>query len=65
MTGSDSLCGPADWDHDSTVQVAMVATGGRTKLTFHQEWPADAEERERRRAYWKSVMDTVLGALES
>lgn len=56
---------PANWDHDSIVQVAMAATGGRTKLTFHQEWLADAEERDRQRAYWKGVMDTVVGVLGS
>lgn len=56
---------PADWDHDTTVQVAMAATGDRTKLTFHQEWLAGAEERERQRAYWKGVMDTVVDALGS
>ncbi|SDI62735.1 Uncharacterized conserved protein YndB, AHSA1/START domain [Actinokineospora alba] len=56
---------PADWDHDSTVQVAVTANGDRTVLRFHQEWLADAEERERQRAYWKGVMNTVVDALGS
>jgi uncharacterized protein YndB with AHSA1/START domain len=37
---------PSDWDHDSTVQVRLSGTGAKTTLRFHQEWLADAEERE-------------------
>jgi uncharacterized protein YndB with AHSA1/START domain len=51
---------PADWTHDTTVQVTVRPNGeGRTRLTFHQEWLADAEERERQRAHWQAVMARV------
>jgi uncharacterized protein YndB with AHSA1/START domain len=51
---------PADWTHDTTVQVTVVPNGaGRTRLNFHQEWLADAEERESQRAHWKGVMAAV------
>ncbi|WTW92560.1 SRPBCC domain-containing protein [Streptomycetaceae bacterium NBC_01309] len=54
---------PADWDHDTTVQVAIRASGEKTMLRFHQEWLADGRERERQREHWKAVMDAVVEAL--
>src|SRR4051812_42955050 len=29
---------PRDWDHDTTVQVTVSASGEKTVLRFHQEW---------------------------
>ncbi|MEU0938359.1 MULTISPECIES: SRPBCC domain-containing protein [unclassified Embleya] len=53
-----------DWDHDTTVQVAMSASGpGRTVLRFHQEWLSDAGERARQRTHWQGVMAAVERAL--
>jgi uncharacterized protein YndB with AHSA1/START domain len=54
---------PRDWDHDSTVQVRLSASGAKTRLVFHQERLADAEEREEQRAYWQDVTDRVVAAL--
>lgn len=54
---------PADWDHDTTMQVAVVAQAGRTLLRFHQEWLADADERERQRSHWQRVMTASVEAL--
>jgi uncharacterized protein YndB with AHSA1/START domain len=54
---------PPDWDHESTVQVAIRERDGRTRITFHQERLADAEERERQRAHWAAVMDRVQDAV--
>ncbi len=54
---------PSDWDHDSTVQVRLSGSGTRTTLRFHQEWLADAEEREEQRAYWQDVTERVVAAL--
>lgn len=55
---------PSGWDHDSTVQVAVEAAGpDRTLLRFHQERLADAEERERQRTHWRSVLGSVTSAL--
>ncbi|MBC2875465.1 MULTISPECIES: SRPBCC family protein [Streptomyces] len=50
----------------TTVQVALApaADGARTTLRFHQEHLASAEERERRRAHWRRVMDQVATALD-
>jgi len=56
---------PVDWDHDSIVQVALAAKGDRTRMTFHQERLADADERERQRAHWTSVLDAFEAALTS
>jgi len=54
---------PADWDHDSTVQVAVSANGERTRMTLHQERMADATERERQRAHWKRVAGRLADEL--
>ncbi|MET9799222.1 SRPBCC domain-containing protein [Streptomyces sp. NPDC006368] len=49
---------------ETTLQVAVTAAGpGKTVLRFHQERLAGAEERERRRAHWKAVMDRVAAEL--
>ncbi len=56
---------PADWDHETTVQVAVVADGpDRTMIRFHQERMTSAEERERQRTHWRGVMDAVTAALD-
>lgn len=54
---------PSDWDHDSTVQVRLSGSGGKTTLRFHQEWLSGAEEREEQRAYWQDVTERVVAAL--
>jgi uncharacterized protein YndB with AHSA1/START domain len=56
---------PADWSHDSTVQVAVSPSGGKTVLRFHQERLASADERERQRAHWSQVMTSVVEKLDS
>lgn len=53
---------PADWDHDTTVQVAVVGHGEKTMLRFHQEWLADADERARQREHWRAVLASVEAA---
>lgn len=56
---------PVDWNHDSTVQVAVSSPGAdRTTVTFHQERLADSAEREQQRAHWQAVMDALITALD-
>ena len=55
---------PADWDHDTTVQVTLEDKGDRTALRFHQERLADADERERQRAHWRSVIARLRPLLD-
>ncbi|MGI8939722.1 MAG: SRPBCC domain-containing protein [Iamia sp.] len=56
---------PENWDHETTVQVAVVPNGpDRTMIRFHQERLANAEERERQRTHWRGVMDAVTAALD-
>lgn len=55
---------PKDWDHDSTLQVTVSAAGTKTTLRFHQEWLADADERELQRAYWQDVIERLITALD-
>ena len=33
-------------------------------MGFHQEWSADATEREQRRMHWQRVLDALVAALE-
>jgi uncharacterized protein YndB with AHSA1/START domain len=49
----------------TTVQVTVspAADGTKAVLRFHQEHLNSAEERERRRAHWKAVLDEVARAL--
>lgn len=54
---------PADWTHDTTVQIALDDKVDRTRIVFHQERLADADERALQREHWKSVSETVKGTL--
>ena len=55
---------PAGWDHDTTAQVTVSPSGpGRTVLRFHQEWLVDADERERQRTHWRTVLEQFRTAL--
>ena len=56
---------PRDWDHDSTVQIALDDKGDRTRIVFHQERLADADERAAQRAHWKSVSAEVHSHLST
>lgn len=57
---------PPDWDHESTVQVALRPAGAsRTSIRFHQERLADAREREQQREHWKGVLTALAAALDS
>ncbi len=55
---------PADWSHESTVQVTVSASAAKTVLRFHHERLADADERERQRTHWEAVMAAVVQALD-
>jgi uncharacterized protein YndB with AHSA1/START domain len=50
----------------TTVQVAIAAAGGgtSTRLVFHQERMASAEERERQREHWRHVLGQIATALD-
>ncbi|MBK1785518.1 SRPBCC family protein [Prauserella cavernicola] len=54
---------PRDWDHDTTMQVTVTDSDGRTVLRFHQEWLADGDERLRQREHWRAVLLEVLAGL--
>ena len=55
---------PDDWSHDTTLQLAVRATGaGRAMLRIHQERLADAAEREQQRKHWQAVINAVADAL--
>lgn len=54
---------PPGWDHDSTVQVSVQGSGpGKTRVGFHQERLASAEERELQREHWRGVLARLADA---
>jgi activator of HSP90 ATPase len=55
---------PKDWDHDSTLQIAVTGSESKTALRFHQEWLTGSEERELQREYWKDVVERLVTALD-
>ena len=55
---------PRDWSHDTTLQLAVRATGhGRAMLRVHQERLADAAEREHQRRHWQGVITALVAAI--
>jgi uncharacterized protein YndB with AHSA1/START domain len=50
---------PADWAHDSTLQVTVRPAASGTTIGFHQERLADEGERERMLAHWNQVLDGI------
>ena len=53
---------PADWPHETTIQLAVTATGkSKARLVVHQERLANADEREHQRKHWQGVI-TELAA---
>ncbi|MET0235876.1 MAG: SRPBCC domain-containing protein [Kibdelosporangium sp.] len=54
---------PRDWDHETTIQLAIRASGDKTVLRFHQERMNGPEERVRQRDHWRAVMDAVVDLL--
>ncbi len=54
---------PADWDHDTTVQIALEDKGDRTGIRFHQERLAGPAEREAQRRHWKRVAGDLTALL--
>jgi hypothetical protein len=43
------------------VQVVLTSAKTGTRINFHQERLADAEERERQRRHWSDVIDRLFG----
>ncbi|GAB3826439.1 SRPBCC domain-containing protein [Kribbella italica] len=53
---------PEDWPHETTIQLAVTATGPtKARLVVHQERLANADEREHQRKHWQGVI-TELAA---
>ncbi|MGC4936652.1 SRPBCC domain-containing protein [Kribbella sp. DT2] len=55
---------PADWSHETTVQLTVSATGkGKARLGVHQERLTDAAEREHQRKHWQGVVNQLVAAI--
>ncbi|MGH1561865.1 SRPBCC domain-containing protein [Mumia sp. DW29H23] len=56
---------PRDADHDTVVQVVVSDSGpGRSMIRFHQERLTSARERAHQRAHWRTVMTSLVAALD-
>ena len=55
---------PDGWTHDSTVQLAVTATGPNTVVRFHHERLANQSEREAMRDHWTRAMDALAPLLD-
>ena len=51
---------PADWQHDSTLQLTVRPAASGTTIGIHQERLADEPERERMLAHWTAVMEKIV-----
>lgn len=56
---------PNDWDHESTVQVALTPRSRGTAVRFHQERLASEEEREEMLEHWEDVLEALAGLVGS
>lgn len=54
---------PAGSDHDTTLQVTVLAATRGTTIAFHQERMSSAEERERMLEHWTAVVQRLVGEL--
>ena len=50
---------PADWPHETTLQVTVKEAATGTTVGFHQEKLADREERKLLLGHWKAVAAAV------
>jgi uncharacterized protein YndB with AHSA1/START domain len=55
---------PDGWTHDSTLQLAVTATGPNTVVRFHHERLANQSEREAMRDHWTRAMDALAPLLD-
>ncbi|MFT4156913.1 MAG: hypothetical protein QM630_03140 [Microbacterium sp.] len=54
---------PAEWSHDTRLQVTVLPAATGATIAFHQERLADAAEREQMRAHWSKVLDDIGAAI--
>jgi uncharacterized protein YndB with AHSA1/START domain len=54
---------PQDWTKPSTIQLRVIPNKTRTTIAFHQENLPNSEQREKRRAFYKSAIDQIEKAL--
>ena len=55
---------PADWPHDTTLQVTVKEAPGGTTIGFHHERLADRDERRMMLGHWKNVVADLAEALD-
>lgn len=56
---------PADWEHDSTLQVTVLPAQAGTTIAFHQERLAGPDERETMLEHWTAVAERLVEAIDA
>jgi hypothetical protein len=56
---------PADWQHDSTLQLTVLPAASGTTIAFHQERLAGPDERETMLEHWTDVAERLVAALDA
>ncbi|PJJ65685.1 SRPBCC family protein [Compostimonas suwonensis] len=50
---------PAEWTHDSTLQLTVLPAASGTTIAFHHERLAGREERKQMLTHWHGVLDSL------
>lgn len=54
---------PADWSHESILQLTLRPAATGTTIAFHQERLADRAERKMMLTHWTGVLERMVSAL--
>ena len=56
---------PDGWDFQSTLQIRVTPAKTGTTISVHHEWLQNAEQREKMRLHWTSLLDAFKASLKS
>ncbi|MEA4916600.1 hypothetical protein [Proteiniphilum sp.] len=49
-----------DWTNEATLQMRLIANKDKTTIAFHIENLCDERQREETKAYWNTVIETII-----
>lgn len=49
-----------DWTNEATLQMRLIANKDKTTIAFHIENLRDERQREETKAYWNTVIETII-----
>lgn len=48
---------PAGWQHNSTLQIRVIPSKGKTTISVHQDHLLNSAQREEMKAHWQQVLE--------